>query len=415
MARARDRRDPSRGDALATTGDALSAVFREEAGRLTASVMRVLGDFDAAEEVVQDALLAAWEQWPVDGVPERPAAWLWTVARRRAVDLLRRDVRYRQKLVLAAWPVEPPGEPEVDDGRLRLVFTCCHPSLSPEARVALTLRTVCGLTTAEIASAFVVSEAAIVQRLTRARRKIAAAGVPYRVPADDELGERLGDVLAVTYLLFNEGYLCSSGDRPQRRDLSDDAEWLAALLARLMPTEPEVLGLLALIRLHRARALARFDGRGRLVLLRDQDRSRWDRTEIAAAGDLLGRAARLRRPGPYQLQAAIVACHAEAPSWEATDWLQILLLYDALLEHLPSAVIRLHRAIALSHVAGPRAALDEVDRLHDELARYHLFHATRAELLRDLGRPLEARQADAQALRLTGNPAERALLEQRLA
>ncbi|HEX8863491.1 MAG TPA: sigma-70 family RNA polymerase sigma factor [Actinomycetes bacterium] len=323
MARTRDRRDPSRGDALATTGDALSAVFREEAGRLAASVMRVLGDFDAAEEVVQDTLLAAWEQWPVDGVPERPAAWLWTVARRRAVDLLRRDVRYRQKLALAAWPAEPPGEPEVDDGRLRLVFTCCHPSLSPEARVALTLRTVCGLTTSEIASAFVVSEAAIVQRLTRARRKIAAAGIPYRVPADDELGDRLGDVLAVTYLLFNEGYLCSAGDRPQRRDLSDDAEWLAALLARLMPTEPEVLGLLALI--------------------------------------------------------------------------------------------RLHRAIALSHVAGPGAALDEVDALHDELARYHLFHATRAELLRDLGRPLEARHADAQALRLTGNPAERALLEQRLA
>jgi predicted RNA polymerase sigma factor len=235
------------------------------------------------------------------------------------------------------------------------------------------------------------------------------------VPADEELGDRLGDVLAVTYLLFNEGYLCSAGDRPQRRDLSDDAEWLAALLARLMPTEPEVLGLLALIRLHRARALARFDSRGRLVLLRDQDRSRWDRTEIAAAGDLLVRAARLRRPGPYQLQAAIVACHAEAPSWEATDWLQILLLYDALLDHLPSAVIRLHRAIALRHVAGPRAALDEVDRLHRELARYHLFHATRAELLRDLDHPLEARHADERALRLTGNPAERALLEQRLA
>jgi RNA polymerase sigma-70 factor (ECF subfamily) len=389
-------------------------VFREEAARLTASVVRVLGDFDAAEEVVQDALLAAWQQWPVDGVPQRPAAWLWTVARRRAVDVVRRDVRYRGKLAAVAWPVQRPAEQDEEDDRLRLVFTCCHPALAPESRVALTLHTVCGLSTAEIASAFVVSEAAIVQRLTRARRKIATAGIPYRVPADDELGDRLGDVLAVIYLLFNEGYLCSAGDRPQRRDLSDDSEWLAALLARLMPTEPEVLGLLALIRLHRARAAARFDPRGRLVLLRDQDRSLWDHSQVAAAADVLVRAGRLRRPGPYQLQAAIVACHAEAPTWEATDWLQILLLYDALLHRLPSPVIRLHRAIALGQVVGVQAALDDVDALEGELGRYHLFHATRAELLRRLDRPLEARRADEQALRLTGNPAERALLEQRL-
>jgi RNA polymerase sigma-70 factor (ECF subfamily) len=295
-----------------------------------------------------------------------------------------------------------------------LIFTCCHPALSQEAQVALTLRTVCGLSTAEIASAFLVSETAIIQRLTRARRKIATAGIPYRVPADDELGQRVSGVLAVIYLLFNEGYLCSAGDAPQRRDLADDAEWLAALLVRLMPTEAEVLGLLALIRLHRARAAARFDTRGRLVLLRDQDRSLWNHTQISAAADVLVRAGRLRRPGPYQLQAAIVACHAEAPTWDATDWLQILLLYDALLHHLPSPVIRLHRAIALGQVIGAQAALNDVDALEGELGRYHLFHATRAELLRRLDRPFEARRADEQALRLTGNTAERALLEQRL-
>jgi RNA polymerase sigma factor (sigma-70 family) len=410
MARTRDGRDPSSSHAaLAATRDTLAVVFREETGRLTASVVRVLGDLDAAEEVVQDALLAAWQQWPVDGIPDRPGAWLWTVARRRAVDVLRRDVRHREKLAALSWPVEPDDE---GDDRLRLLFTCCHPALSQEARVALTLRTVCGLSPAEIANAFLVSETAIVQRLTRARRKIASAGIPYRVPADEELGERLSGVLAVIYLLFNEGYLSSTADTAQRRDLTDDAEWLTALLARLMPTEPEILGLLALIRLHRARS--RFDSRGRLVLLRDQDRSRWNRTEIAAAADLVVRAARLRRPGPYQLQAAIVACHAEAPSWQATDWLQILLLYDALLYHAPSPVIRLHRAIALSQVQGVQAALDEVDALAGDLSRYHLYHATRAELLRDLGRTDEARRCDEQALGLTGNPAERALLEQRL-
>jgi RNA polymerase sigma-70 factor (ECF subfamily) len=372
--------------------------------------MRVLGDFGAAEEVVQDALLAAWQQWPIEGVPDRPGAWLWTVARRRAVDLLRRDLRYREKVASVVWP----DDPDDRDDRLRLLFTCCHPALSPEARVGLTLRTVCGLSTAEISNAFLVSEAAIVQRLTRARRKIAAAAIPYRIPDDDELGERLTSVLSVIYLVFNEGYLSSTAGDPHRRDLTDDAEWLTALLARLMPTEPEVLGLLALIRLHRARARTRFDERGRLVLLREQDRRRWNHAEIAAAGDLLVRAARLRRPGPYQLQAAIVACHAEAGSWAETDWLQILLLYDALLRHAPSPVVRLHRAIALSHLAGPAAALAEVDSVAAELSRYHLFHATRAELLRDLGRTDEARRCDEQALGLTGNPAERALLEQRL-
>lgn len=402
---------PSHDAALTTTRDTLAAVFKEEAGRLAASVTRILGDFDAAEEVVQDALLAAWQQWPVDGLPDRPGAWLWTVARRRAIDVLRRDLRYQDRIRALSFPAEQAA----DDDRLMLIFTCCHPALSCEAQVALTLRTVCGLSTAEIASAFLVSEPAIIQRLTRARRKIAVARIPYRVPADDELGQRLAGVLAVVYLLFNEGYLCSGGAAPQRRDLTDDAEWLAALLARLMPTEPEVLGLLALIRLHRARAATRFDADGRLVLLRHQDRAKWDKAEIAAAGDLVVRAARLRRPGPYLIQAAIVACHAEAASWETTDWLQILLLYDALLRQQPSPVIRLHRAVAVGQVLGPQAALDETDDLAVDLDRYHIYHATRAEFLRRLGRDYEGRQADERALGLTSNPAERALLEQRLA
>jgi RNA polymerase sigma-70 factor (ECF subfamily) len=373
--------------------------------------MRILGDFSAAEEVVQDALLAAWQQWTVAGLPDRPGAWLWTVARRRAIDVLRRDHRLADRARLLALPVHEADE----DDRLMLIFTCCHPALSIESQVALTLRTVCGLSTAEIASAFLVSETAIVQRLTRARRKISTAGIPYRVPADDDLGRRLSGVLAVIYLMFNEGYLCSAAQSPQRRDLAEDAEWLAALLARLMPGEPEVLGLLALIRLHRARARARFDSDGKLMLLREQDRSRWDHAAIAAAADLVVRAAHLRRPGQYQIQAAIVACHAEAVSWEETDWVQITLLYDALLDHLPSPVSRLHRAVALSQVLGAQAALDETDALASQLDRYHLYHATRAELLRQLGRPAQARLADERALGLTVNPAERALLEQRLA
>jgi RNA polymerase sigma-70 factor (ECF subfamily) len=427
MAGTRDRGDPPRhdegltpapDDRITAAQDSLAAAFREESSRLTASVTRILGgDFAAAEEIVQDALLAAWRQWPADGVPDQPAAWLRTVARRRAIDVLRRDLRYRDRLAATAFPAGPAASPAGDeaDDRLMLIFTCCHPALATEAQVALTLRTVCGLTTAEIARAFLVSEAAIIQRLTRARRKIAAAGIPYRVPDDDELAQRLSGVLAVIYLLFNEGYLTSAGDRPQRRDLTGDAEWLAGLLARLMPAEPEVAGLVALIRLHRARAAARFDDAGRLVLLRYQDRSRWRHADIAAATDLLVRAGQQRRPGPYQLQAAIVACHAEAPSWQDTDWTQILLLYDALLEHLPSAVVRLHRTIALGQVMGPEKALSEADTLAPLLDRYHLLHATRAEFLRALGRHDEARRADERALGLTGNPAERALLEQRLA
>jgi RNA polymerase sigma-70 factor (ECF subfamily) len=391
------------------TGDVLAAVFREEAGRLTATLISILGDFHLAEELVQDAIMVALERWPRDGIPSNPGAWLQTVAHRRGLDRLRRDARYQEKLR----QLDTSGPADEDD-RLRLIFTCCHPALSRETQIALTLRTICGLSAAEIAHAFLRSEATVAQRLTRARRKIAQARIPYRVPDADELNARLGEVLAVLYLLFNEGYLSSAGERSHRVDLMVESEWLAHLLSRLMPTEPEVMGLLALIRLHRARAAARFDAEGRLVILRHQDRRLWDHTAIADAASLVVTAARMYRPGPYQLQAAIVACHAEAPSWEETDWLQILMLYDTLLRLEPSPVSRLNRAIAVRYVSGPERALREVEELGSVLQQYHLYHATRAELLRDLGRHAEARRADEAALGLTANPAERALLEQRL-
>jgi RNA polymerase sigma factor (sigma-70 family) len=387
----------------------LARVVREHAGQLAASLMRVTGDFATAEDLVQDAVVAALQHWPVEGIPERPDAWLFTVARRRGLDALRREGRYRAKLAQLQWPVQP--DP---DERLRLIFTCCHPALPRQAQIALTLRVVCGLTTAQIARAFLVPETTVAQRITRAKRKITDAGIPYRIPADDELGARLTEVLTVIYLLFNEGYL-STAEQAQSRDLVDDAEWLASLLHQLMPTEPEVAGLLALIRLHRARAAARFDPDGRLVLLQNQDRSRWDRGAIAETGRLLARAARQQRPGPYQLQAAIVACHAEAERFQDTDWEQIVLLYDMLLHLAPSPVTRLHRAVALRYTAGPRAAMTELDVLAGTLDRYHLYHATRAEVLRALGRPDQARAADRLALELTANPAEQAVLQQRIA
>jgi RNA polymerase sigma-70 factor (ECF subfamily) len=386
-------------------------VFRAEAGRLTGGLVRLLGDFDVAEEIVQDTLLLALERWRQDGIPARPGAWLTTAARRRAIDRLRRDARFRQKLALL--DAEPQGGAEPDD-RLRLIFTCCHPALSPRARVVLTLRAVCGFTTAEIAGALLLSEAAVAQQIHRARQKIVRAGIPYRVPRPDELAQRLNAVLAVLYLMFNEGYLSSRGGDPARRDLAEDAAWLASLLTRLLPAEPEPLGLLALMRLHLARASTRFDAAGGLVLIADQDRSRWDRPAIAAAIRLVERAGAMRRPGPYQLQAAIAACHAEAPSWAETDWPQILVLYDMLLRLNPSPVVRLNRAVALRWVAGPEAALAEVETLAAVLDGYHLLHAVRAELLQELGRREQARAAERCALELTANRAERALLERRL-
>jgi RNA polymerase sigma-70 factor (ECF subfamily) len=334
---------------------------------------------------------------------------LLIVARNRGLDILRREANYRTKLA----EVERPVRSEPDD-RLRLIFTCCHPALARAAQVALTLRVVCGLTTTQIARAFLVPETTVVQRITRAKRKIAEAGIPYRVPDPDELDARLRQVLAVIYLLLNEGYLCTA-EQAESRDLVAHAEWLARQLHELMPTEPEVAGLLALIQLHRARADARFDNRGDLVALADQDRSHWNHQAIGDAIRLLQRAARERRPGPFQLQAAIVACHAEARDWDSTDWEQIVLLYDMLLHLEPSPLTRLHRAIALRYLAGPKAALAEVDRLAGELGKYYLYHATRAELLRALGDPLRARLADQHALELTTNPAEQDLLRRRIA
>jgi RNA polymerase sigma factor (sigma-70 family) len=395
----------------------IDATFRHEAGRLVGALTRLLGDFDIAEEAVQDALAEAVARWPAEGVPERPAAWLQTTARNRAIDRLRREARGREKLALiAADPLRdlsavPQAEP---DERLRLLFLCCHPALSAGAQVALTLRAVAGLTTAEIASAFLTSESTISQRILRAKRKVGSARIPYRMP-DEQLGERLPTVLAVLYLMFNEGYLTSHADEPQRRWLQEEAEQLAELLTRLMPREPEPLGLLSLMRLHLARSRARFDDTGGIVRLRDQDRNLWDTAAIARAIRLLRRAASLGRPGPYQIQAAILAVHAEAPCWAATDWPQIVALYDLLLRHDDTPVVRLNRLIAVAATAGPQAALAEAEPLHDALAGYHLYHATRAELLRALDRGPEAEVADQQALRLAGNPAERALITSRLA
>jgi RNA polymerase sigma factor (sigma-70 family) len=386
----------------------LVRIVREHAGRLATALVRVTGDFATAQDLVQDAVIAALQQWPNEGVPERPDAWLFTVARNRALDTLRRESNYRLKLAQLRWPVQP--EP---DERLRLVFTCCHPALPRAAQIALTLRVVCGFTTAQTARAFLVPESTVAQRITRAKRKITDAGIPYRVPDADELSARLSEVLAVIYLLLNEGYL-STADQTDSRDLVDEAEWLATLLYRLMPSEPEVAGLLALIKLHRARAEARFDRDRAIVLLEQQDRSKWNHDAIADATKLLQRAARQHRPGPYQLQAAIVACHAEAKDWADTDWEQIVLLYDMLLHLAPSPITRLHRAIALRYAAGPQAALTELDILSDTLDNYHLYHATRAELLRALGHPYQALGADRRALELTSNPAEQALLQRRI-
>jgi RNA polymerase sigma factor (sigma-70 family) len=405
--------EPQRSGTVAATHAAIARVFREEAGQLTGALVGILGDFDEAEDLVQEALLEGLEHWPRDGIPGRPGAWLMTAARRKAIDRWRRRAHYQGLLTrLAVEPDPPLGEP---DDRLRLIFTCCHPAIGREAQLALTLRAVLGLTTAEIARAFVRTEATVAQRIVRAKRKIVEARIPYRVPDAGELAGRLDEVLRVLYLLFNEGYLSTGGTTATRRDLAEDAEWLTALLARLLPDQPEAIGLLALIRLHRARDRARFGPEGRLILLQDQDRSLWDRVAIQDAIASLARASAMGRPGPYQVQAAIVACHAEAPSWEKTDWRQILALYDVLRRFDSSPVVALNRAIALRYVAGPAAALGAIDRLAGTLDRYHLFHATRAELLRALGRMPEAKQADLRAIALTANPAERALLSGRIA
>ncbi|HEU5484047.1 MAG TPA: DUF6596 domain-containing protein [Microlunatus sp.] len=416
-------------DGAAVVPDAtLAQIVRDEAGRLVASLYRRTGDFDVAEEAVQEAVVAALRSWRVDGVPANPAAWLSLTARRQAIDRLRRSVRDERATaaltftesrarLLAETDADPaagdgPGDGESGDAaddRIPMLFGCCHPALRVEARLALMLRAVVGLTTPQIARAFLVPEATMAQRLVRAKRKISTAGIGFEIPAGPERAARLDEVLTAIYLTYNAGYLS-----PQEPQLADDAIWLAELVARSLPEEAEAWGLLALITNLAARAAARFDPDGRLVVLADQDRTRWDAVAIARAEGYLVRAAELRRPGRYQLQAAIVACHADAESWSQTDWLQILTLYDLLLSHDPSPVVRLNHAIALRHVAGPAAALAEVDQLEEQLGDYHLLHATRAQLLAALGDPAGARAANTRALELTDNAAEQGLLRARI-
>ncbi|WP_171060135.1 RNA polymerase sigma factor [Streptomyces montanus] len=404
---------------------AVAAAFRDEWGQVVATLIRVTGDWDLAEECAQDAFAQALDRWRRDGVPRRPGAWLTTTARNRALDVLRREAVGAQKLREAAvlardeGPYDPDHEDDsgLRDDRLRLIFTCCHPALPIEARVALTLRTLAGLTTPEIARAFLVPEATMAQRLVRAKRKIRNAGIPYRVPPAHLLPERTTGVLGVVYLLFNEGYAATSGADLVRTNLCAEAIRLARVLARLMPDEPEVLGLLALLLLHDARRDTRVDAAGELVTLEDQDRTAWDRAAIDEGAALLETALRRGRPGPYQIQAAIAACHTTAATAEETDWADIAALYGALARFVPSAVVRLNQAVAVGMSEGEEAGLALVAELEQEgdLSGYHLLPATRADLLRRMGRAHEAAGAYARALELVENDAERRFLEKRLA
>jgi RNA polymerase sigma factor (sigma-70 family) len=394
----------------------LERVYHQEATRIRAALAARLGDVGLAEDAVQDAFIEAIEHWRDGEIPPNCGGWLATTARRKAIDRLRRARVGQEKLALLAATENDvaDGADTEDDELLGMVFACCHPALSRESQIALTLRAVCGLTTAQIAAAFLVAEPAMTQRLLRARNTLRKANADVRIPDPDELEERLTEVLAVVYLVFNEGYLASAGRQPARRDLAAQAVALARLLHRLMPREPEVLGLLALMLLHESRAATRFDGWGRLVRLQDQDRTRWNQELIAEATRLLDQALALRASGPYQVQAAIAALHAQARDYDSTDWRQIRMLYDRLQELTPSPVVLLNRAVATRYTNGPQAALDEVEPLAEELDAYRLFHALRAGLLTRLGRHNEARAASERALALAGNPAERELLARRL-
>ena len=402
----------------------LAEVFRIEHARVVASVLRIVRDIDAAQEIVQEAFEQALDHWPADGIPDRPGAWLLTTARRRALDHLRRtrragarvDALAHAALGAAHPPPEVSDPDEVPDDRLRLIFTCCHPALPADSRVALTLRLVGGLSTTEIARAFLVPEPTVAQRLVRAKRTIRDGGFPYEVPEGVDLSSRLSAVLAVLYLIFNEGYAAHSGGDLVRHDLCEEAIRLGHVLAELMPREPEILGLLALMELQASRAAARTDVDGNIVLLEDQDRLRWDRARIARGLACLERAGPLPRAGPYQLQAAIAACHAQALSWEATDWPRIVAHYRALAELAPSPVVELNLAVAIGLTQGPVAGLAALDRIGDPALRdYHLLPAARAEFLRRLGRRPEAAVEYRRALRLADNPREQAFLAARLA
>ena len=413
---------PSPANAAPTVAEsAVAEAFRQEWGKIVASLIRMTGNWDLAEECAQDAFAAALTKWESDGVPDRPGAWLTTTARNRALDRLRRsktEALKLQEVAALSAPEEPAawGDSGVQDDRLRLIFTCCHPALTLEARVALTLRTLAGLTTGEIARAFLVPEGTMAKRLTRAKHKIRDARIPYRVPPAHLLPERTTGVLAVLYLLFNEGYSASAGGDLMRPDLTGEAIRLSRLLAGLMPDEPEATGLLALMLLQDARSAARLDADGELVSLEDQDRTRWDRAKIAEGIALMEAALRRQRAGPYQLQAAIAACHAEAPEARDTNWAQIALLYGELGKYVPSGVVQLNRAVAVAMAEGPEAGLALVDELaaDDVLSGYYLLPATRADLLRRLDRGAEAAASYRVALKLAPTEPERRYLAKRL-